>query len=95
MATLPGLSGNPVDPEPGTLAAWINFEALPLLKALRRLVGGRDVAEGVQIFRGAGSPEGVVASSIGAMYQRTDGGAGTSLYVRESVPTSTTGWVAK
>lgn len=95
MATLPGLSGNPIDPDPETITAWINFEALPLLKALRRLGGGRDVAEGVQIFRGAGSPEGVVASSIGAMYQRTDGGAGTCFYVKESSPTPSTGWIAK
>jgi hypothetical protein len=95
MATLPGLSNNPIDPEPGTLAAWVNFEALPLLKALRRLVGGRDVSEGVQIFRGAGSPEGVVVASVGAMYQRTNGGAGTCFYVKESSPTPSTGWVAK
>ena len=43
---------------------------------------------------GAGSPEGVVASGIGSTYRRTDGGVGTSFYVKES-GTGNTGWVAK
>lgn len=43
---------------------------------------------------GAGSPEGVVTAPIGAFYSRTDGGAGTSFYVKES-GTGNTGWVAK
>ena len=44
--------------------------------------------------RGTGSPEGVVAAPIGSLYTRTDGGAGTTLYVKES-GTGNTGWVAK
>jgi hypothetical protein len=43
---------------------------------------------------GTGSPEGVVAASIGSTYRRTDGGAGTTFYVKES-GTGNTGWVAK
>jgi hypothetical protein len=43
---------------------------------------------------GAGSPEGVVMAPVGASYHRTDGGAGTSLYVKES-GSGNTGWVAK
>jgi len=43
---------------------------------------------------GSGSPEGVVTAPIGCIYSRTDGGAGTSLYVKES-GTGNTGWVAK
>lgn len=43
---------------------------------------------------GSGSPEGVVTAPIGARYSRTDGGAGTSFYVKES-GTGNTGWVAK
>lgn len=46
------------------------------------------------INAGAGSPEGVVTARIGSIYQRSDGGAGTSLYVKES-GTGNTGWVAK
>ena len=44
--------------------------------------------------RGAGSPEGVVTGIVGDIYTRTDGGAGTTLYVKES-GTGNTGWVAK
>lgn len=43
---------------------------------------------------GSGSPEGVVTAGIGSTYRRTDGGAGTSFYVKES-GTGNTGWVAK
>jgi len=47
------------------------------------------------IFQGgAGSPEGVVTAPIGSLYGRSDGGAGTCLYVKES-GTGNTGWVAK
>lgn len=45
-------------------------------------------------YIGAGSPEGVVTAPVGAIYQRTDGGAGTTLYVKQS-GTGNTGWVAK
>ena len=43
---------------------------------------------------GSGSPEGAITANIGAMYTRTDGGTGTTLYVKES-GTGNTGWVAK
>lgn len=43
---------------------------------------------------GSGSPESVITAPIGAIYHRTDGGAGTSVYVKES-GTGNTGWVAK
>lgn len=43
---------------------------------------------------GSGSPEGVVTAPVGAVYHRTDGGAGISFYVKES-GTGNTGWVAK
>lgn len=43
---------------------------------------------------GSGSPEGVVTGPIGSLYTRTDGGANTTLYVKES-GTGNTGWVAK
>ena len=47
------------------------------------------------ISRGTGSPEGVVTALVGSLYIRTDGGASTTLYVKESSPTPSTGWVAK
>jgi hypothetical protein len=43
---------------------------------------------------GAGDPEGVVTAVVGSLYTRTDGGAGTTLYVKET-GTDDTGWVAK
>lgn len=45
-------------------------------------------------FVGTGSPEGSVSGRIGSLYRRLDGGANTTLYVKES-GTGTTGWVAK
>lgn len=43
---------------------------------------------------GDGSPEGVITAGIGSVWHRTNGGAGTSLYVKES-GAGNTGWVAK
>jgi hypothetical protein len=48
----------------------------------------------VFITSGEGSPESVVTAPIGSLYTRTDGGAGTTLYVKES-GTGSTGWIAK
>lgn len=48
----------------------------------------------VPILTGTGSPLGVVTAPIGALYMRKDGGAGTTLYVKEA-GTDATGWVAK
>ena len=43
---------------------------------------------------GTGSPEGVLAAPVGSTFRRTDGGANTTLYVKET-GTGNTGWVAK
>lgn len=43
---------------------------------------------------GTGSPESVVTGNVGDLWTRTDGGASTCLYVKES-GTGNTGWVAK
>jgi hypothetical protein len=43
---------------------------------------------------GSGTPEGAVTAPVGVLYLRDDGGAGTTLYVKES-GTGNTGWVAK
>lgn len=42
---------------------------------------------------GSGSPEGVVTGSPGAPYRNTNGGAGATLWMKES-GTGNTGWVA-
>lgn len=43
---------------------------------------------------GAGSPEGAVTAAVGTLYLRTDGSAGTTLYVKES-GTGNSGWTGK
>jgi hypothetical protein len=45
-------------------------------------------------WAGYGSPEGSVKASPGALYVRLDGGAGRTLYVKESGDATTTGWIA-
>lgn len=47
---------------------------------------------GPLVLTGTGSPEGVVTAPVGSVFHRTDGGAGTSLYIKES-GTGATGWV--
>lgn len=53
-----------------------------------------ETASGVQWTSGTGSPEGVVTAGVGSLYTRTDGGASTTLYVKES-GAGNNGWVAK
>lgn len=54
--------------------------------------GGARGARGV--YSCVGSPEAVITDAVGAMATRRDGGAGTTLYVKES-GTGNTGWIAK
>jgi hypothetical protein len=49
---------------------------------------------GPRVLSGTGTPESIHAAPVGSLYLRTDGGAATSVYVKES-GTGTTGWVAK
>lgn len=46
----------------------------------------------VKILTGSGAPN--VAAPVGSLYMRTNGGAGETLYVKES-GTDASGWVAK
>ena len=43
---------------------------------------------------GTGTPQSVVTAPVGSLFTRTDGGANTTLYVKES-GAGNTGWVAK
>lgn len=67
------------------------------LTAAGLLVGGI-IATGVivtdNIKRGPGTPEGSITGVVGDLYTRTDGGAGTTLYVKES-GAGNTGWIGK
>ena len=54
----------------------------------------RGVPQTAFIMWGDGSPEGVVPGPVGSVFLRTNGGASTTCYVKES-GTGNTGWVAK
>lgn len=43
---------------------------------------------------GSGTPEAAVTAPVGTLYLRSNGGANTTLYVKES-GTGNTGWIAK
>ena len=51
-------------------------------------------AKTLGIFHGTGTPEGNITADVGSTFHRTDGGAGTSYYVKES-GSGNTGWIAK
>ena len=46
-------------------------------------------------YKGTGTPEGNVVANIGSFFLRTDGGAGTTFYVKEANNASANGWVGK
>lgn len=52
------------------------------------------VTSGPTWTSGTGTPEASVTAPVGSLYTRTDGGASTTLYVKES-GAGNTGWVAK
>lgn len=66
-----------------------NSNYVPFI-AIRFCYSGTTVCD----FAGSGSPESVLSASVGSTYRRTDGGSGTTFYVKES-GTGNTGWVAK
>ena len=55
---------------------------------------GWGVAVGAAMLVGAGSPNNVVRAGAGSTWQRTDGGAGTSYYIKESSGAASSGWRA-
>lgn len=62
--------------------------------AWRRISDDSPISVAPNLSVGAGSPEGVITAPVGKLYTRTDGGAATTLYVKES-GVGNTGWVAK
>ena len=50
---------------------------------------------GRRFLSGTGTPEAAVVGSIGDLYTDQAGGAGTTLYVKESGNLTNTGWIAK
>lgn len=59
------------------------------------ITGSRIVHQsGCKIYSGSGTPEAAVTAPVGSVYQRTNGGAATSFYVKET-GSGNTGWVGK
>lgn len=65
-----------------------------LYDVLRKIVNTVNSLWDGRTLSGAGSPEGVVTAGVGTLYRRTDGGANTTLYVKES-GSGSSGWIAK
>lgn len=87
----------------GSQAATFGYDgsgqptATPNLSTKNLLVtrGGVQLGASGPTWRsGSGSPEGTQTAPVGSLWTRTDGGAATTLYVKES-GTGNTGWVAK
>jgi len=57
-------------------------------------IAGNCSTFGAQVLSDAGTPEAAVTARIGSLFLRRDGGAGTTLYVKEST-TGNTGWIGK
>jgi len=70
------------------------IENVAILEAFKQLARILDELVILDIYDGAGTPEAAVIAKVGALYLRSDGGASTTLYVKES-GTGNTGWVAK
>lgn len=69
--------------------------AAEFLEDIRRILSRLYLlSELVDIHVGSGSPETVVTANVGSLFLRVNGGASTTLYVKES-GTGNTGWVAK
>ena len=73
-----------------TLEKLANREGINELNRMLNKLFEHAVGDGdsVRVYKGYGVP--TLAASVGSLYQRLDGGANTTLYVKESG-----GWTAK
>lgn len=81
---------------PFTIDKLKTSEGINELNRILQLLVDNIAGDGVsrRIYSGYGTPESNITADIGSIYMRFDGGASTSLYVKES-GTANTGWVAK
>jgi hypothetical protein len=75
----------------GASDVWARFDSTGNFVSYKHMKLGDN---GPSWSTGVGSPEGIVEAPVGSLYTRSDGGPGTTLYVKES-GTGTTGWTAK
>ncbi len=89
-STLPGAYGLFVFQNNHVTVAKLTADGAMYVAATVYTVGSGFIYD----LAGSGSPEGVVTATKGSTYRRSDGGAGTSFYVKES-GIGNTGWAAK
>lgn len=70
------------------------WKRLYLMDDIRFGKGSSSGSDVIYIKYGSGTPEASVTANVGSLYLRTDGGANTTLYVKES-GVGNTGWIAK
>lgn len=86
-----------------TGAPSLSGGGMSLLQSFSNALNGTSVSgvstvtlgTGTKISSGTGGPNGVVSGSPGDLYTNMAGGAGTTLFVKESGVGTTTGWVGK
>ena len=92
---------NPTDGTPARSAGGLAF-----LQGITNAINGtQDVVAtgvnqitlgiGIKVSAGTGSPSGVVSGAPGDIYLNLSGGAGTTLFVKESGVGTTAGWTGK
>lgn len=64
-------------------------------KTDREFMSWLQAAYDLRVMFGTGSPAGVVVANRGKIYLRSDGGAGSTFYVKESGDGTSAGWAAK
>lgn len=75
-------------------SVYLNYDGSQKFYTRTDGVANRGTNSGdVYWLAGDDSPEGVYAANVGSIYSRTNGGTGTSLYIKES-GSSNTGWTA-
>lgn len=89
VALLERITSNFLQWPPAFKAALINWLGPEL-----QITQSQIISPTTTVLFGSGSPEGVQAAGIGSLYLRLDGGAGTTVYFKES-GTGTSGWVAR
>lgn len=80
----------------GTLGANVTAQANAGFRRSNSLgTNALNLEEDIYEMWGTATPEGAIAAGIGSVFRRTDGGAGTSLYIKESGAATNSGWVGK
>lgn len=69
----------------------ITIDAGRIIMQMPVIIRGATNINGITIFTGSGSPEGVITANVGSIYLRLNGSSGTTLYVKEN-GTGKTGW---